>query len=127
MLKWFKILLLTVCFAFSCQAFAAIESSSDKLLDSEKHGVVYDHQQKPQTALSESLNFVRLCSSMSERVLPSSNLTQTLRTSVRTHYLFSTQKNSFTNYRGLGHNVSKPILALPSCAYYVLTLRHLLC
>lgn len=46
MLKWFKILLLTVCFAFSCQAFAAIESSSDKLLDSEKHGVVYDHQQK---------------------------------------------------------------------------------
>ena len=67
MLKWFKILLLTVCFAFSCQAFAAIESSSDKLLDSEKHGVVYDHQQKPQTALSESLNFVRLCSSMSER------------------------------------------------------------
>ena len=95
MLKWFKILLLTVCFAFSCQAFTAIESSSDKLLDSEKHGVVYDHQQKPQTALSESLNFVRLCSSMSERVLPSSNFTQTLRTSVRTHYLFSTQKNAF--------------------------------
>ena len=56
MLKWFKILLLTVCFAFSYQAFAAIESSSDKILDSEKHGVVNDHQQKPQTALSESLN-----------------------------------------------------------------------
>ena len=47
MLKWFKILLLTVCFAFSCQAFAAIESSSDKLLDSEKHGVDQWHHLKP--------------------------------------------------------------------------------
>lgn len=126
MLRWFKILFIALCFAFSCQASASAHSCGSPA--SEKHGMVYDHQQKPQAVLSEALDLARICGSMPERVLPSSNFTPSLRASVRSQSLFNAQIISFTNYRGLGCNVSKPILAVPLCVhYYVFTLRHLLC
>lgn len=125
MLRWFKIFVYAVCLTFACQtsAFAKADNSNGE----EKHTFIHEHQENAQATISDAQNLARLCSSVPERVLPSSNFTHTLRTPVRPHNLFFIQKISFANYHGQGITVSKPILAVPSCAYYVLTLRHLLC
>lgn len=124
--RWLKILFLALCFAFFCHASAGTHSCASPV--NEKHGMVYDHQQKPQAVLSEALDLTRICGSMPQRILSSSNFTQTIRISVRQKSLFNVQISSYTNYRGIGCNMSKPILAVPLCVhYYIFTLRHLLC
>lgn len=125
MLRWFKILLYAVCLTFACQTSALANAGNSNGED--KHGLIHEQQDNAQATISDALNLSRICSSVPERILPSSNFTQTLRTPVRPHNLFFIQKTSFSNYRGLGTTVSKPILAAPSCAYYILALRHLLC
>ncbi len=125
MQKWLKILFTVLCLAFAYQASA--DTTSSKPMKSDRQGYVDYSHEKPQAVISENLELARICSTMPERVLPSSSFTNALRTLARTHHLFNIQKNTFTNYRGLGNIVSKPILALPSCVYFILTLRHLLC
>ena len=80
------------------------------------------------TPMPNANELAHLCCSRPERVVPSSsNFYNTLHSPARPNTLFHIQKNSFCHYRGLGIRTSRRITAAPSSAYYVLTLRHLIC
>ena len=53
--------------------------------------------------------------------------TPTQRVHFRNQNLFNLQKICFAGYRGSGSILSRPIMPLPPCDYYVFTLRRLLC
>ena len=122
-----KHLLLTVVLTFSCTTFASAASSGRGNDSTRKHGIVLAQDDAPKATLTEGNSLARICSSRPERILPSFLTTNSQRHNIRHNNLFNLQKASFCQYRGLKAIISRRILAMPSCEYYILTLRHLLC
>ncbi len=127
--NWLKTLLLVMAFALSAAASAtpSAQERHDNPAE-EQRCALAERSNKPQAILSNANELARICSSRPERIVTSTTtFVQTMRTPLRIQQLFNLQKSSFCHYRGIGQSVSRPIMPAPSSAYYVLTLRHLLC
>ena len=128
MQRWLKILLVVV--TLSTCGITLVSASGHTTDDGKrKQGdMLVEQQDNRQAVLSNANELARLCCSRPERVISSSsNFYNTLRTPAKPSTLFHLQKASFCHYRGLGVSISRRIAAMPSSAYYVLTLRHLIC
>ena len=128
MQRWLKILLLvmTLSVCGMTHASASCRLSGDG--DHKRADMLMERQANQQAVLSNANDLARICCSRPERVVPSyTNFCNTLRSTLRSNNLFHIQKATFCHYRGLGTILSRRIAAVPSSAYYVLTLRHLIC
>lgn len=128
MQRWLKILLVVV--TLSTCGITSVSASGHTTDDGKrKQGdMLVEQQDNRQAVLSNANELAHLCCSRPERVIPSSsNFYNTLRTPAKPNTLFHLQKASFCHYRGLGVPISRRIAAMPSSAYYVLTLRRLIC
>ncbi|WP_147329245.1 hypothetical protein [Prevotella disiens] len=82
-------------------------------------------QQKDQATLSDASEFVRICGSRSERVVPAQTVVIG-ENSTRNHLLF-TFKNVFEkHYCGLQASPTSAIMLLSPADYYIVCLRRLL-
>ena len=129
MANWLKTLLLVMLLALCNSVSAAPYANKQHGTPAEKQrDCIIEHRDSQQAILSNTNELARICSSRPERIITStSNFLHTMRTPAKPTHLFNLQKISFCHYRGTGKTESRPIMPAPSSAYYVLTLRHLLC
>lgn len=128
MQRWLKILFIVATLAMSGMTPAFASGHHDDDGKRKETDMLVEQTSNQQAVLSNANELAHLCCSRPERVVPSSsNFYNTLYSTARPNTLFHIQKNSFCHYRGLGIRTSRRITAAPSSAYYVLTLRHLIC
>ena len=129
--QWLKTLLFVVCLLVGAQAQAQAGSRTcaDGLRgNGEKPTTVWViGNEQPQALLSNASELVRLCSQRPERLLSSPSHVPVYHGVSRLHHLFIHQKTRFCFYRGCAHRLSRPLVDMPQCDYYVYRLRHLLC
>ncbi len=129
--RWLRILLLALCMALNVPTHALDSGRTrpDGLYgrDDKSQAAWTAHKDKSQAVLSNASDTASICSQRPERVNPTPSHLPTHHSVPRPHNLFYNQKTTFCHYRGCGIRLSRPLVDVPPCDYYVYRLRHLLC
>lgn len=113
----------------TAHAFDSGRTCSDGLYghDDKEQAAWMTQKGKRQAVLSNTSNVAQTCSQRPERLNPSPSHLPTHHNASRPHNLFYKQKTNYCHYRGIGNRLSRPLVDVPPCDYYVYRLRHLLC
>ena len=126
-----RLITLITWLTLGCSASASASNVADKACCAAHHrhscAIAPDDSGKPQAALRADNQLARICCQRPERMVSPQGHEVSPRLTMRHHYLFNLQKSSFCHYRGSRKAVSRRLLAVPACAYYVVMLRHLRC
>lgn len=128
--QWIRILLLAVLTILCCNS-SVLAADTTHYADADRHES-HSHVAAPDTGKDNATvatlhETARVCSPSPTRNSSVSKPSPTQRVHFRNQNLFNLQKICFAGYRGSGSILSRPIMPLPPCDYYVFTLRRLLC